>query len=81
MKYVYLLQSKYDPERFYVGVTTDLKRRFEEHNTGCYPCAHSLQYRPWKLRTYAAFDDPERADRFEQYLKTGIGRVLSKRHL
>ncbi len=34
MHYVYVLQSEADPARFYVGLTTDLKRRFEEHNRG-----------------------------------------------
>ena len=34
MHYVYMLQSEADPDRFYVGLTTDLKRRFDEHNSG-----------------------------------------------
>ena len=29
---VYILQSENHPEKYYVGYTTDLKRRFQEHN-------------------------------------------------
>ena len=34
MHYMYVLQSKDDNERFYIGCTSDLKRRFNEHNAG-----------------------------------------------
>ncbi|HYV25508.1 MAG TPA: GIY-YIG nuclease family protein [Pyrinomonadaceae bacterium] len=34
MKYVYMLQSAGDPDRYYVGSAEDLKRRFAEHNFG-----------------------------------------------
>jgi putative endonuclease len=33
MYYVYLLQSR-KTRKFYVGFTENLKRRFDEHNTG-----------------------------------------------
>ena len=78
MKYVYILQSKIDPERFYIGCTVDLKRRFTEHNSG--NSIHTNKYKPWKLRTYIAFDDPQKADEFEAYLKSGNGRVFARKH-
>ncbi len=78
MKYVYILQSEIDPERFYVGSTTDLKRRFAEHNSG--NSIHTNKYKPWKLRTYTAFGDHGKADEFEIYLKSGNGRIFSKKH-
>ncbi|MFM9889492.1 MAG: GIY-YIG nuclease family protein [Rickettsiales bacterium] len=34
MKYVYILQSEAEPDRYYTGSTTDLKRRYKEHNDG-----------------------------------------------
>ena len=73
MKYVYLLQSEVEPERYYTGSTTDLKRRYKEHNDG--KSAHTNKYRPWKLKMYLAFDDEQKADAFEEFLKTGNGRM------
>jgi putative endonuclease len=34
MTYVYLLQSLTDPDRYYVGISSDPARRLEEHNGG-----------------------------------------------
>ena len=79
MKYVYILESLAFPERHYVGGTLDLRRRVREHNSGL--SAHTSKYVPWRLVTYVAFSDHEKADRFEAYLKTGSGRAFAKRHL
>ena len=76
--YVYILQSLTEPERFYTGYTTDLKRRIGEHNKG--ESTHTNKFKPWTLRTYMAFDSEERARNFEVYLKTSSGRAfMSKR--
>jgi len=79
MKYVYILQSEEQPDRFYVGATVDLKRRLEEHNAG--KSIHTNKFRPWKIKTYLAFDDHKRADEFEAFLKTGNGRMFAKKRL
>lgn len=79
MKYVYILQSITSPERFYVGLTNDLKRRLAEHNQG--KSIHSNKYIPWKIKTYIAFSDEQKAFEFERYLKTSSGRVFSKKRL
>ncbi|HXX04837.1 MAG TPA: GIY-YIG nuclease family protein [Xanthobacteraceae bacterium] len=79
MKYVYVLQSKMTPERYYVGCTSDLKRRMIDHNAGLSP--HTKKYAPWLLTSYIAFANHAKADQFEAYLKTGSGRAFSKRHL
>jgi putative endonuclease len=50
MHYVYVLQSEADPDRYYVGLTNDLKRCFEEHNSG--KSIHTNKYIPWKLIIY-----------------------------
>jgi putative endonuclease len=78
MKYVYILQSLSGPDRYYAGGSTDLKRRFAEHNAGQSP--HTSKFVPWKLVTYIAFSDHAKADRFEAYLKTGSGRAFAKKH-
>ena len=79
MHYVYLLQSEAEPERFYVGSTSDLKVRMAEHNDG--QSAHTSKFIPWKLRWYCAFETQDRAEAFEQYLKSGSGRAFQLRHL
>jgi putative endonuclease len=47
MQYVYLLESVAAPGQRYVGVTSDLKTRFAEHNAGKSP--HTSKYAPWRL--------------------------------
>jgi predicted GIY-YIG superfamily endonuclease len=79
MHYVYILKSEKDPSHFYVGVTSDLRRRFAEHNRG--DSIHSNQYRPWRLINYFAFCSRDRAEKFEHYLKTGAGRRFQLKHL
>jgi len=78
MKYVYILVSEKDPDRYYTGSTTDLKRRVEEHNAG--KSTHTNKYMPWRLVMYFAFADPDKADKFELYLKTASGRAFAKKH-
>ncbi len=78
MYYVYMLQSEVDPDRFYVGLTTDLKRRVDEHNSG--KSAHTSKYSPWRLITFVAFSDQGKAEKFELYLKSGSGRSFAKKH-
>lgn len=78
VQYVYLLQSAHDGER-YVGVTTDLRRRLAEHNSGKSP--HTAKFAPWVLVTYVAFSDPSKALAFERYLKSGSGHAFAARRL
>lgn len=79
MKYVYILQSINSPEKFYIGSTNDLKRRINEHNHG--KATHSDKYAPWKLKTYLAFGDDQRAIEFEDYLKSASGRAFAIKRL
>jgi predicted GIY-YIG superfamily endonuclease len=55
MKYVYILQSVASPDRYYSGMTNDLKARIRKHNTG--EVSHTSKFVPWKLNTYVAFSD------------------------
>ncbi len=72
MKYVYILQSVEFPDRYYVGVTSDLKSRLAKHNAG--EVSHTSKYVPWSLKTYVAFSDEAQAFAFEKYLKSASGR-------
>ncbi len=76
--YVYILKSKYNPTRHYTGLTSNLKRRLQEHNTG--KSTHTSKYRPWIIKNAIWFENPEKAAAFEKYLKTGSGRALAMNH-
>ena len=79
MRYVYLLASQTFESRRYVGITSDLKQRITDHNAGKSP--HTSKYRPWKLMTYVAFSDDQKADAFERYLKSGSGHAFARKRL
>jgi putative endonuclease len=79
MKYVYLLESIDHPEETYIGLTDDLKLRFAAHNAGRSP--HTAKFRPWRLVTYIAFSDEQKAVDFEHYLKSASGRAFANKRL
>jgi putative endonuclease len=68
---VYVLLSEKD-ENFYVGLTTDLKRRFDEHNQGRNTSTASR--RPFTLVHAEFYLSKSDAERRETYLKTAKGR-------
>jgi putative endonuclease len=64
---------------YYVGYTSNIERRIEEHNSGK---VHFTQdKRPVKLVTYIAFTNKYKAIEFEKYLKSGSGISFRNRHL
>ncbi len=69
MRYVYLLESLDASNARYVGMTSDLKRRLAEHNTGKSP--HTAKFKPWRVVTYLAFSNEAKAAEFGRYLKSG----------
>jgi predicted GIY-YIG superfamily endonuclease len=79
VKYVYILQSQADADRFYSGITDNLKARLAHHNSGA--VKHTAKYRPWLVKTYIAYTDEDRAVAFERYLKSGSGRAFAKARL
>jgi len=79
MKYVYILNSINSPDRYYSGITDDLKARLSKHNAK--EVAHTSKYAPWKLKTYVAFSDETQAFEFERYLKSASGRAFAKKRL
>lgn len=78
MYYAYIIQSQKD-KSLYTGVTSDLRKRIEEHNQkrSTYTSAKT----PYRLIRYCAFEDKLTAYRFEKYLKTGSGIAFYKKHL
>jgi predicted GIY-YIG superfamily endonuclease len=79
MYYVYLIQSEAFSGQRYVGLTSDLRRRLAEHNAGKSP--HTSKYAPWKLVTYVAFSEEQKAEIFERYLKSGSGHAFASKRL
>jgi putative endonuclease len=77
-RFVYVLVSTVDPQRHYVGVTSDVARRVDVHNSG--GSQHTAQYRPWRMIVSLEFARAASAIAFERYLKTGSGRAFAKRH-
>ncbi len=76
MRYVYILQSECGAH-FHVGVTEDVAARLCVHNSG--KVTHTAKHLPWRLRTFIAFDDADRAFAFERYLKSGSGRAFASK--
>jgi putative endonuclease len=71
MFYVYLPHSITD-NGFYIGYSTDLRRRLIEHKQGA---SFATKHRgPWKLIYYEAYIDQRDAQGRESYLKSGAGR-------
>jgi len=68
--YVYILQSLKN-KSFYIGYTTDLKKRVREHNAG--KSLATKPFRPYRLIFYEAFLNKSDAKNREEYLKSGWG--------
>jgi putative endonuclease len=79
MTYVYILRSVQNLDRYYVGVTGDLRSRLKKHNAS--EVLHTSKYAPWTVKTYIAFSDEKQAFAFEKYLKSPSGRAFAKKRL
>ncbi|MCK5632868.1 GIY-YIG nuclease family protein [bacterium] len=77
MYYIYLLRSKNNPGKTYIGYTTNLNRRFKKHNEG--GSFHTKENRPWVLVAYICLDSKSKALSFEKYLKVGSGYAFAKK--
>lgn len=73
--YTYILLSEKD-NKFYIGLTRNLKRRIEQHNEGEVPSTKAR--RPLKLIFYEAYLNEKDAVRREDYLKTSKGKRTLK---
>ncbi|MGP8322154.1 MAG: GIY-YIG nuclease family protein [Methanosarcinaceae archaeon] len=78
MFYTYVLKSKKD-NKFYVGFTKNLKKRFVEHNNGLVKATKNRK--PLILIYYEACFSGKNALKREKYFKTGFGRRYLKNRL
>lgn len=76
MWYTYVLISLKNKRR-YTGITSDLKQRLEEHNSGI-GGEYTSKNRPFKLVFYEAFLAKKDAEKQERFYKTGYGREVLK---
>jgi putative endonuclease len=77
-RFVYVLRSVSNPNRHYVGTTSDVHDRLRWHNEG--PSGFTVRHRPWALAVALEFTAEREAVAFERYLKSGSGRAFAKRH-
>lgn len=78
MHFVYFLKSKKVPNYIYVGTTSRLQKRLEEHNA---PESHGATkpYQPLELVAYVAVQGEQTAKDLEKYLKSGSGKAIAKK--
>ena len=70
MQYVYILKSMAD-KKLYIGCTSNLKRRFSEHNAGRVPSTKNRI--PFEMIFYESLINPQDAFAREKWFKTGFG--------
>jgi putative endonuclease len=78
MFYAYILISKKD-NKFYIGFTSNLKRRLKEHETGLVESTKSR--RPLILVMYEAYNVEEDAQAREKFFKTTKGKLQLRKQL
>jgi predicted GIY-YIG superfamily endonuclease len=77
--YTYILRSEQNPERFYYGFSSDLKKRLKVHNQGENDSTKTGV--PWTLAWYGGFESESAAIDFERYLKTASGKAFARKRL
>jgi len=80
MYHVYILKS-FKHNRLYVGYTTNVKRRLQEHNSNNFPKTFTYRGRPWVLVYCESFLDETDARKREKSLKNygNVFGLLKKR--
>ncbi len=78
MFYIYILKSKKD-NSLYIGYTTNLERRFVEHNDGLSKSTKCKT--PYQMIYYEGFANRIGAKHREEYLESGWGRRSIKKML
>ncbi|MCK5632743.1 GIY-YIG nuclease family protein [bacterium] len=77
MYYVYVIQSINNPQKRYIGSTSNINKRLATHNSG--GSKYTKDFRPWKLILFLGIEDKYKAIAFEKYLKSGAGCEFAKR--
>src|SRR5690606_4621174 len=73
--FVYVIRSEKDG-RFYVGMSADVEKRLNEHNSG--KTRSTKAYRPWKFFRSEERRAGKEGRKRGKYLKSGIGKKWIK---
>ena len=76
MYFVYILNSL-SHKKSYVGITDNLERRLNEHNSGKHN--YTKRYLPWELIYKEDYEFRIEARKREKYLKSASGRKFLKK--
>jgi putative endonuclease len=76
--YVYVLRNTSNGQ-FYTGCTSDLQKRFNEHNNG--KSTYTKNKGPYELVYYEGCLNSKDAYTREKYLKTGMGKRYVKNRM
>ena len=70
MYYIYILYSQ-SAKKFYVGQTSDVQRRLEEHNNPIVKSKFTAKFIPWEITVFFPVSD-SRADamKIEKFIKS-----------
>lgn len=77
MYYVYILREL-KTNRRYVGYTSNLRKRLEEHLKG--QSRYTKTRGGYSLEWYCGMNNKESAIRFEKYLKSSSGHAFTNKH-
>lgn len=77
--YIYVIRSIKD-KRFYTGCTTDLRKRFQEHDENKFK-SWTKGRGPFEMLYYEMCKNKEDAYQREKYLKTGMGKRYIKNRI
>ena len=72
-------RSVSNPKKTYVGMTDDVEKRLDRHNSGGSP--YTAQFRPWKLVATVGVPAKDKAAELERYFKSGSGHAFAHKHL
>ena len=76
MAFVYILKSLIN-DRYYIGSTNNLKRRFDEHNNGL--SKYTRLTKPFELMFYQEYDTIGKAIKIEVKLKKLKSKLIIDR--
>ncbi|NER12946.1 GIY-YIG nuclease family protein [Leptobacterium flavescens] len=69
MKFYYVYILRCSDNSLYTGITSNIEKRFSEHQEGKLKNAYTFSRRPLKLEFYQEFMEPEQAIYFEKKIK------------